>query len=74
MDHFETPSPNATFTTNQLTAATRKLAGTRRAPIGVRTIRAAIAAKELRAAFVNNRPVIQWSDYLAWLDSRKGAS
>ncbi len=74
MEHTETPSPDATFTTNQLTATTRKLAGTRRAPVGPRTIRAAIAKKELRAAIVNNRPVIQWSDYLAWLDGCKGAS
>ncbi len=69
MDHFETPSLDSHYTPNQLIAAIRKSAGGR-APVGVRPVRAAIAAGELPAAFIGNRYVIRWADFLAWLDGQ----
>ena len=65
-----TPSADSHFTPAQLIAAIRTSAGGR-APIGVRPVRAAIAAGELPAALIGNRHVIRWSDFLAWLDSHR---
>jgi hypothetical protein len=60
--------PEAIFSPAALVRHLKRAAGSGRAPIGVRQIRAAIRSGELQASKVGNRNQVRWASFLQWLD------
>jgi hypothetical protein len=56
------------FTPAGLVQHLKRGSGSRRAPIGVKQIRAAIRSGELQASRVGNRNQVRWGSFLRWLD------